>query len=294
MSSSVQPIQKHTVQVRDGLLSVYQYGSTGTKSALLIHGITSSHLAWQFLAKHLVDAGYVVYAPDLRGRASSNHLPGPFGMKTHAKDMADLITELQLSSPLVIGHSMGGFVAVALNDLYPQLVFKIVLVDGGLPLSIPAGMDLEQLLPLVLGPALARLELTFESKSAYQDYWRAHPAFSAEFPSEMLAYVDHDLVGSEPSLQPSTNKEAVAQDSADLWGSSFIDQALIDLKSPVQLFRAVRGLQNEETPLYPKAPLDAALDRYPMIECITVPDTNHYTILMANSGADAVAAHLKL
>ena len=292
--TSITPIKKHLINVAGGELTVFQYGETTAKSMLAIHGITSNHLAWQHFAAHAVNSGYVVYAPDLRGRAASNKLLAPFGMKSHAADMHAVIEQLQLTKPFVIGHSMGGFVAIALNHFYPDLIGKLVLIDGGLPLALPAGMTVEQVLPLVLGPALARLAMKFESTDAYVDYWRAHPAFADGITPEMENYIRHDLVGVAPELMPSTNPDCVNEDSVDLWSSDLIDNALIELNQDVILLRAVRGLQNEPTGLYPELLLADLAAKYPKVEIITITDTNHYSILMSDAGASAIRAQIQL
>ena len=292
--TSITPIKKHLINVAGGELAVFQYGETTAKSTLAIHCITSNHLAWQHFAAHAVNSGYVVYAPDLRGRAASNKLPAPFGMKAHAADMHAVIEQLQLTKPFVIGHSMGGFVAIALNHFYPDLIGKLVLIDGGLPLALPAGMTVEQVLPLVLGPALARLAMKFESTDAYVDYWRAHPAFADGITPEMENYIRHDLVGVAPELMPSTNPDCVNEDSVDLWSSDLINNALIELNQDVVMLRAVRGLQNEPTGLYPELLLADLAAKYPKVEIITLADTNHYSILMSDAGASAIRAQIQL
>ena len=55
------------------------------------------------------------------------------------------------------------------------------------------------------------------------------------------------------------------------------------------MLRAVRGLQNEAKPLYPEAAINAALANYPKIRLVTVPDVNHYDILLEQGGADQCA-----
>ena len=292
--TSITPSAKHLIDVVGGKLTVYQYGEKTDKSILAIHGITSNHLAWQHFADRAVKAGYVIYAPDLRGRADSNNLPAPFGMKTHAADMKAVIDQLGLIKPMVIGHSMGGFVAIALNHFYPNSVSRIVLIDGGLPLALPPGMSVEQVLPLVLGPALARLAMKFESKAAYVDYWKAHPAFESGITPEMVNYIHHDLVGSEPELSPSTNPECVNQDSIDLWSSDLIEKALIALDQDVIMLRAVRGLQNEPTGLYPEVLLDSLATKYPRVKITNISNTNHYDILMSDYGATEIANLISL
>lgn len=292
--TSITPTKKHLINVAGGELAVFQYGETTVKSMLAIHGITSNHLAWQHFATAAINSGYSVYAPDLRGRAASNQLPAPFGMKVHAADMHAVMQQLQLTKPFVIGHSMGGFVAIALNHFYPNLIGKLVLIDGGLPLALPPGMSIEEVLPLVLGPALARLAMKFESESAYLDYWRAHPAFADGITPQMENYIRHDLVGVAPELMPSTNPDCVSVDSIDLWQSDLIDNALKALDQDVVMLRAVRGLQNEPTGLYPELLLADLAAKYPKIEIITLADTNHYSILMSDAGASAIRAQIQL
>ena len=292
--SSLKPIAKHLIDVTGGKLAVFQYGEKTDNAILAIHGITSNHLAWQHFAALAVAKGYVIYAPDLRGRATSNQLPKPFGMKTHAADMKSTIDQLGLNHPMVIGHSMGGFVSVALNHFYPSVVSRIVLIDGGLPLALPPGMTVEQVLPLVLGPALARLAMKFESIEAYVDYWRAHPAFESGITPEMVNYIHHDLVGSAPELSPSTNPDCVSEDSVDLWSSDLIEKALIALDQDVMMLRAERGLQNEPTGLYPEVLLAGLNEKYPKVKITTIENTNHYDILMSDYGASEIAKLISL
>jgi hypothetical protein len=68
-----------------------------------------------------------------------------------------------------------------------------------------------------------------------------------------------------------------------------MENTLKNLTDDVLMLRAVRGLQNEETPLYPEVILKDVLAQYPKIKVITVPNTNHYDILLDESGANACA-----
>lgn len=54
---------------------------------------------------------------------------------------------------VVVGHSMGAFAAVVLANLFPDRVRSLVLVDGGLPLQVPAGLTDAEIVAAVLGPA---------------------------------------------------------------------------------------------------------------------------------------------
>src|ERR1700709_1346903 len=68
---------------------------------LAIHGGTASHRCWVSLADRLAGCRFV--APDLRGRGRSNELPGPYGMRQHAADVAAVLDFLQIPSTLVVG-----------------------------------------------------------------------------------------------------------------------------------------------------------------------------------------------
>ena len=280
------PDAEISVPVRGGELAVARYGAPDGRAILAIHGITSSNRAWQSLATTLVPNGYTIYAVDLRGRGRSATLPGPFGMQTHGEDMVAVIKSLKLEDVEVIGHSMGGFVSIALLGIAPELVKRTVLVDGGIPLAMPPGFTVETILPLVLGPALARLAMKFESSDAYRNYWRPQAAFIKGWSSAHDEYSDYDLVGSAPELRPATNPAAVEEDSRDLFGQDLIERTLVGLEEEVLMLRAVRGLQNEELPLYPELVLNAVLPKYPKLRVVTVEDTNHYDILLDQGGAD--------
>lgn len=288
-SQSILPEVKISVPVVGGDLAVFRYGPAGGKPVLLIHGVTSSNRAWQFFAAVLVPRGFTLFAVDLRGRGDSNGLPGPFGMQVHAQDMSAVVKYLGFEKVDVIGHSMGAFVAIALLGTAPEQVSRTVIVDGGIPLPLPAGFTVAQVLPYILGPALARLSMTFESRQAYRDFWKVHPAFTKGWNVALDEYVDFDLRGIAPSMSASSNGKAVEEDSEDLFVSDLISHTLENLEEDVLMLRAVRGLQNEETPLYPEEILNAALIKYPRIKVITVPDTNHYDILLSENGAVACA-----
>ena len=101
---------------------------------LAVHGITANHLAWQLVAEALPDLRIV--APDLRGRGRSSELPGPYGFDQHADDLAQLIDQLGLGPVPVVGHSMGGFVAMAVAHRHPDLISAVLLLDGGLPFVV--------------------------------------------------------------------------------------------------------------------------------------------------------------
>ena len=279
------PTQRVLVPVRGGDLAVFQYGNGTGQPVLLIHGVTSSNRAFQFFADSLIARGKAPFAVDLRGRGDSNSLPGPFGMKQHAEDMAAVIDHFGWNKPDVIGHSMGGFVAAALVGLYAEKVGDVVFADGGVPLPMPPGMTVEQIMPFVLGPAMTRLAMEFENKEAYRNYWKPQAAFVKGWSSVLDEYVDYDLRGKKAA----TNPQAVEEDSRDLFGDDLIVRSLQGLTKQAIFIKAERGLQNEEGGLYPMPVLDAVLPTYPMLKLEILADCNHYDMFLEATGAEKVA-----
>ena len=278
-----------TAPVRGGELAAGGggHGAEPLTPVLAVHGITASHRAWPLVAERL--PGTRVIAPDLRGRGGSRGLPGPWGMPQHADDLAALLDAAEVESCLVVGHSMGAFVAVELARRHPDRVTGLVLVDGGLPIPRPEGISDDELAAALIGPAAVRLSMTFPDHAAYRAYWRDHPAFAAEWSPTIEQYIDYDLVGEAPNLHPATRLEAVQQDSLQLDGDLEYAAALAALPIGVDFVRAPRGLLNQVPPLYPDSEMERWRAALPEVEIHEVADVNHYTIVMGERGADAVA-----
>lgn len=282
------------VPVRGGALRVGIWESITAATAptvIAVHGITASHRCWSTVAGRLPDVRIV--APDLRGRGRSAALPGPYGMAGHADDIAATMDALDLPTATVVGHSMGGFVAVALNSRHRDRVRSLVLVDGGLPLPPgPPGMSDEERSTALLGPAKARLSMTFPDRQSYQDFFRAHPAFTGSWTAAVADYVDYDLTGEPGNLRPATPVAALAADSADLSGG-WLEPALADVPHGTPVLRAPRGLQGEEPGMYPPEWVAAVRERHQGLDVRDVRGVNHYTILFSAPGAAAVAAAVR-
>ncbi|MBO0829019.1 MAG: alpha/beta hydrolase [Streptosporangiales bacterium] len=276
--------ERIAVPVDGGKLTVGVWGDSGPV-VLAVHGITGSHLAWSVVAEQLAGRARLA-AVDLRGRGLSADLPAPYGMAAHAADCVAVLDALRAGSAVVAGHSMGGFVSLVLGDLRPERVERIVLVDGGPPLPLPAGVEPEEQLAAVIGPAATRLQLRFADRDEYLAYWRGHPAFERWTPA-VEAYADYDLTGVAPELRSRVSTDAVRDDSVDLYTGDALAGAWARLRRPTTMLRAERGMLDEPTALYSDpAPIAAR------IPVRTVPGTNHYTIVFDETSAAEIAATL--
>jgi pimeloyl-ACP methyl ester carboxylesterase len=261
-------------------------------TVLAAHGITSNALAWARVAAALAGSVTLV-APDLRGRAGSAAVAGPYGMAAHAHDLVAVLDRLRLDRAVLVGHSMGAFAVAVTAVRAPHRVSSVVLVDGGVGFPVPEGADLDAVLLGVLGPAMERLSRIFTDREAHRQFWRSHPAVGPAFDAMIAAHVDRDLVGEEPELRSSCSLAAVRADGADLLSGARTLRAVHELIVPATLLWAPRGLRDEPTGLYTASRLVAAGLDPGRVRVERVDDVNHYTIVLGDRGAEAVAAAVR-
>lgn len=283
------------VEVEGGQLHAGIWGDHGPV-ILCSHGITANHISFQTLADNMASEFQLV-APDHRGRGRSCDISGPWGMKAHAADVVALLDALALERvDLMVGHSMGAFISVVTQAEYPQRVGALLLVDGGLPLfdEIPPGISPEQLVQAIIGPAMERLDMRFETVDAYLDFWRQHPAFqnSDDWTPALVDYFHYDLAGDPPACRSAVNKAAILGDAESQLMSDDIPAALTKLTAPVRFLQAPRGILND-APLYSSSRLETLRERLGNFDYRVVDDVNHYTIMLAESGAAAVEAEIR-
>ena len=97
---------------------------------LLIHGITSSSENWRRVLPSLARC-FTVIAPDLIGHGQSDKPRGDYSLGAHASCMRDLLIALGHNRATVVGHSLGGGIAMQLFYQFPERCERLVLVDAG-------------------------------------------------------------------------------------------------------------------------------------------------------------------
>jgi pimeloyl-ACP methyl ester carboxylesterase len=285
------PIHELGVDVAGGRLAAFRLGDERPAAPIVIavHGITANSRSWLAVARAL-DGRANLIAPDLRGRGASNALPPPYGMDGHIADVLALLDRLEVAQAVLVGHSLGAYIVANFAAAHPSRVHAAVLVDGGLRLPGSEGVDPQEFVQQLIGPALARLQMTFASRADYRAWWRAHPAIAHGDVSDadLAAYADHDLIGSEPELRSSVAQEAVRADASDVVEA---DAATHRLEVRTIMLCAPRGLQDDPNPVQPLEIVEEWVAEEPRGRSATlVPDVNHYTITLGSSGASAVAS----
>jgi pimeloyl-ACP methyl ester carboxylesterase len=127
---------------------------------LLIHGMARSADTWERVLPALAQR-FTVVAPDLLGHGESAKPRTEYSVSAHANLLRDLLAALGHEHATLIGHSLGGGVAMQLAYQFPERCERLVLVaSGGLGREVSAllrGLSIpgvEQLFPLVCFPSL--------------------------------------------------------------------------------------------------------------------------------------------
>jgi pimeloyl-ACP methyl ester carboxylesterase len=125
---------------------------------VLIHGITSSSRTWRAVMHGLAEH-HTVIAPDLLGHGRSGKPRGDYSLGAYASGVRDLLAVLGFSKLTVVGHSLGGGIAMQFAYQFPERMERLVLVDSGglgeevsLALRAATLPGAEFVLPLLFGP----------------------------------------------------------------------------------------------------------------------------------------------
>jgi len=108
---------------------IYQIAGSGPP-VVLIHGMLNSSSHWQAVAESLADE-YTVIAPDLIGHGDSAAPRGDYSLGAHAASIRDLLAAIGIDRASVVGHSLGGGVAMQFFYQFPQRVERLVLISSG-------------------------------------------------------------------------------------------------------------------------------------------------------------------
>ena len=97
---------------------------------LLLHGITDSSATWEGVAATLSEH-FTLIAPDLLGHGESATPPGDYSLGAHASGVRDILTALGIDRATVVGHSLGGGIAMQFAYQFPERCQRLVLVSSG-------------------------------------------------------------------------------------------------------------------------------------------------------------------
>ena len=108
---------------------IYRVAGSGPP-IVLIHGMLNSSSHWRSVALDLADE-HTVIAPDLIGHGDSAAPRGDYSLGAHAASIRDLLAAIGVERATIVGHSLGGGVAMQFFYQFPQRIERLVLISSG-------------------------------------------------------------------------------------------------------------------------------------------------------------------
>src|ERR687897_2581407 len=106
---------------------IYRIAGSGPP-VVLIHGMVNSSRHWEEVALRLAE-DYTVVAPDLLGHGESAAVRGDYSLGAHAASIRDLLAAIGIERATIVGHSLGGGVAMQFFYQFPQRVERLALIS---------------------------------------------------------------------------------------------------------------------------------------------------------------------
>ena len=179
---------------------VVEAGAGRGPALVLVHGFLVSHREFDDIIDTLAERFHVI-APDLPGFGESEK-PNPtrylYGIETFAEAIADLIAAFDVGRACLLGHCMGGAVALTLAASHPELVQRLVVVD---PLCYPFPLSFKARLPLI--PVVGSIMFKqLYSRALFRAYFR-DDVFSPGFDAPMARVDEHYALFNTPAARES-------------------------------------------------------------------------------------------
>ena len=258
----------------------------GPDPLVCLHGITAQHRAFNAAARHLGPSRGLV-GVDLRGRGDSGKPDSGYGLGAHAADVVRVLDHLGLESAVLVGHSMGGFVALQTALAFPERVRALVLLDGGWPrVESPQREMTEEekqeaaALEEGLARAFKRLDMTFESPEAYLDFWFPGQNLKTDdLNSDLADYYLYDLGEVEGGYNPKASRAAAEEDSPSVSSTSPTAEEMRGVRCPIALVRASQGFFPGSDPLISDETSDEMAELLDIRTEILLEGANHYSML---------------
>jgi pimeloyl-ACP methyl ester carboxylesterase len=266
----------HDLRLPDVTIHYQTWGqpTTPERTVVMIHGLTASLMEFAEMAPALAAEGWHVIALDLRGRGHSSKPAHGYNIAFHAADVLTLCDALRLETVNIVGHSLGAVIGMYLAAIAPQRVRKLVLIDAGG--KIPA--DTAQ----AISASVSRLGTVYPSLAAFLGLMSQLPIFQWNAMWEQYFRYDAD-VRPDGTVTSRVPKAAIEEESLAL--ALTRSEALPDLvKCPTLVVRATVGLLGPEAGfILPRDEAERLCSVIADCRLLEVPDTNHYTVVVADA-----------
>ena len=278
---SISPVLDEFIIAGDLTFHYVQWGEQGPP-IIFVHGLTANAFCFQAFADDLAP-DHRVFAYDLRGRGDSDKPESGYSVPIHAADLAELIDELGLDRPIVVGHSLGALIGLYFATRYSEKLSKLVLIDAGAPL--PWKTAEEQ--PAWFTASINRLGMPVPSFEEYKQRLKAAPFLGPYWNRYIDLYLEHDVrTQHDGSVVAKAYREGILEE-----GKQGIEnrpeEQWKNVTVPTLLLRAGQGLFTENDQLLSEEAAAAIQRGIKNCRFVDFPKLNHYTIIFGTEDGPA-------
>jgi pimeloyl-ACP methyl ester carboxylesterase len=255
-------------------------------TVLALHGFSSNRLVFAGLAEAFGgDVEVIAVDCRSRGQSASPQDVSRYGMRRHADDAAAVLRSLGRRDVVVVGTSMGAWIATQVAAHHPELVRALVLVDGGYLDLLPAGTDPVEYVNGVLLGGLDHLDAVIPDLELAIAFARQSPGLSAIWDSNLEASLREGFGSVEGGVRNRLSRAAAGADALsynDPIDSPYLRQDIGRISCPAHLITAPFGLPIDAETFAPPIMSPTAVDELrAALPQLTVEQTageNHFSV----------------
>jgi pimeloyl-ACP methyl ester carboxylesterase len=216
--------------IRDGIALAYEEAGQGAASLVFVHGLACHRGFWAAQIKHF-SRHYRVLAVDLRGHGHSDAPEQRYTMQLLADDVAWMCSQLGIERPVLVGHSLGGLVALELAVGHREQVRAVTLIDS---ILLAPGVRAEFVRELVT--ALRSPDASRALREYYSTFFGPYDDHARK------AWILDEIVRTPTHVTSSILEESVRSwDDADALGRCEVPLLYLDAATPnADLARATK------------------------------------------------------
>ena len=214
------------------------WGDESAPLVFLIHGILDQGASWEQVAINLVNQGYRVVAPDLRGHGRSAHvgIGGSYNVLDYLADLDEITEKFSNDKFILVGHSMGSILASMYAGVHTEKLRALVLVETILPIAINEDHSVEQLKNQLKHLKEKQIHSSLKSVSdAAKMLRQITPSLSDEYSNRLAERMTKEYDGGYIwRWDPILNTRAVAISGNGMSKKGYLE-LLLNIKVPITL-----------------------------------------------------------
>lgn len=263
-------LKTYQVDIKGRKLQASDYPGGKKGTIIGIHGLTGNRMQLRYYAEKF-SQGYRFITMDLRGRGNSTPAEEESSIFHHVEDVIALIKELNIENPILMGYSMGGFIAAIVATKLTD-VKKVILLDGAATMS-------EHQRPIV-EPSLGRLSKHFGSQEEYvQQVTESYKTLGVTPSLKLNEVLQYEIEDKGTYWENKASEISVRQDWESFWDFNLTELGPL-INVPVLLIQCAGGIGNHP-PLFLPEHYEDTVENINDLQ-VVVSESNHYTMVFEN------------